>query len=136
MGPEPESKKERQKMEKSTLFDNLLNAPKEIRWDTISGFDAIMGVDDEVMNGLLIGYHTARQKGADEMILELTSCHLHADDAARILDAAGVRSVLVDADSTATVKIIRAFLSAGWQASATMISYDDGDRPALRLSRA
>lgn len=123
-------------MKKVTLFENLINAPKEIRWDTISNFDAIMGVNDEVMNGLLIGYHTARQKGADEMILELTSCHLHAADAARVLDAAGVRSVLVDGDSTAALKIVHAFLSAGWQASATMISYDDGNRPALRLSRA
>ena len=136
MGPEPKSKKGKAKMEKSTLFENLLNAPKEIRWDTISNFDAIMGVNDEVMNGLLIGYHTARQKGANEMILELTSCHLNAADAPRILDAAGVRSALVDADSTATVKIIRAFLAAGWQASPAMISDDDGDRPALRLSRA
>ena len=123
-------------MEKSTLFENLLNTPKEIRWDTISGFDAIMGVDDEVMNGLLTLYRAARINEADEMILGLTFGHFCAADAARILDAAGIRSVLVDGDSTAALKIVHAFLSAGWRASATMISYDDGDRPALRLSRA
>lgn len=123
-------------MEKSTLFENLLNAPKETRWTTISNFDAIMGVNDEVMDGLLIGYHTAQLKDADEMILDLISCHLHAADAARILDAAGIRSALVDADSIATVKIVRAFLAAGWRASPAMISDDNGDRPALRLARA
>lgn len=123
-------------MEKSALFENLINAPKETRNDTISSFAALMGVDGETVHSLLTLYCAARFNEADEMILGMTFGHFCAADAAHVLDAAGVRSVLVDGDSTAALKIVHAFLSAGWRASATMISYDDGDRPALRLSRA
>ena len=123
-------------MKKSTLFENLINAPKETRNGTIDNFAALMGVDVQTVHSLLTLYRAARMNEAAEMILGLTFGHFCAADAARILDAAGVRSVLVDGDSTAALKIVHAFLSAGWRASATMISYDDGDRPALRLSRA
>ena len=70
------------------------------------------------------------------MILGVGFSTICAADAARILDAAGIRSVLVDCDSTAGVKIVCAFMSAGWQTFPTVIGYDDGDHPALRLSRA
>ena len=123
-------------MKKVALFENLINTPKEARNDTISNFAALMGVDGETIHSLLTLYRAAGHNKADEMILGLTFGHFCAADAARILDAAGVRSVLVDGDSTAALKIVHAFLSAGWQASATVISCDDGDRPALRLSRA
>lgn len=123
-------------MEKSALLENLINAPKETRNNTIDNFAAIMGVDVQTVHSLLTLYRAARFNEADEMILGLTFGHFCGADAARILDAAGVRSVLVDGDSTAALKIVHAFLSAGWQASATMISDDSGNRPALRLSRA
>lgn len=126
-------------MEKVTLFENLLNATdrdgNRARHATVTNFAALMGVDGETVFSLLTLYRAARVNEADEMILGLTFGHFCAADAARLLDAAGVRSVLVDGDSTAALKIVHAFLSAGWQASATMISYGDGDRPALRLSR-
>ena len=127
-------------MEKVTLFENLLNATdsdgNKARHDTVTNFAAIMGVDDQTVFSLLTLYRTAVRNEANEMILDTFSCVIRAADAARILDAAGVRSILVSVDSTAVVKIVHAFLSAGWQASATMISDDSGDRPALRLSRA
>lgn len=127
-------------MEKVTMFENLLNATdsdgNKARHDTVTNFAAIMGVDDQTVFSLLTLYRTAVRNEANEMILDTFSCVIRAADAARILDAAGVRSILVSVDSTAVVKIVHAFLSAGWQASATMISDDSGDRPALRLSRA
>lgn len=125
-------------MEKVTLFENLLNAPKETRDDTIDNFAALMGVDDFTVNILLTMYCAARRKNANEITLELRAGHIRGADAARILDAAGVRSILVDGESTATLKIVCGFLSAGWQASAVMIfdfvTHDDS--PVLRLSRA
>ena len=127
-------------MEKVTMFENLLNATdsdgNKARHDTVTNFAAIMGVDDQTVFSLLTLYRTAVRNEANEMILDTFSCVIRAADAARILDAAGVRSILVSVDSTAVVKIVHAFLSAGWQASATMISDDSGDRPALRLARA
>ena len=121
-------------MKKVTPFENLINA--ESRHDTVTNFAALMDVDAEAVFTLLTLYRAARINEADEMILDSLLGCICAADAVRILDAAGVRSVLVDGDSTAALKIVHGFLSAGWQASAAMISYDDGDRPALRLSRA
>lgn len=127
-------------MEKVTLFENLLNATdcegNRARRTTVTNFAALMGVDDQTVFDLLALYRTAIRNEASEMILGVGFGIICAADAARILDAAGVRSVLVDGDSTAALKSVHAFLSAGWQASATMISDDSGDRPALRLSRA
>ena len=126
-------------MEKSTLFENLINIPSETRNAAIDNFAALMGVDVQTVHALLTCYHTARQKGADEMILDLTfgSSVYFTTDAARILDAAGVRTVLVADKSSAVLRILHVFLSAGWQVSADMVSDKyDGDRPALRLSRA
>lgn len=123
-------------MEKVTPFENLINAPKDTRNDTINNFATLMSVDCQTVHELLTLYRTAVRNEANEMILGVGFGIICAADAARILDAAGVRSVLVDGDSTAALKSIHAFLSAGWQASAAMIGYDDGDRPALRLSRA
>ena len=127
-------------MEKVTMFENLLNATdsdgNKARHDTVTNFAAIMGVDDQTVFSLLTLYRTAVRNEANEMILDTFSCVIRAADAARILDAAGVRSILVSVDSTAVVKIVHAFLSAGWQASATMISDDSDDSPVLRLARA
>lgn len=125
-------------MEKVTLFENLLNVPKETRNDTINNFADLMGVDDQTVFSLLTLYRTAVRNEANEMILGVGFGIICAADAARILDAAGVRSILVDGDSTATLKIVCGFLSAGWQASVIMI-FDfavGDDSPVLRLARA
>lgn len=127
-------------MEKVTLFENLLNATdrdgNKARHATIDNFAAVMGVDEQTVFDLLTLYRTAVRNEANEMILGVGFSTICAADAARILDAAGIRSVLVDCDSTAEVKIVCAFMSAGWRTSPTVIGYDDGDHPALRLSRA
>ena len=123
-------------MEKVTLFDNLINTPKEIRNATIANFAALMGVDTQTLHTLLTCYYTAQHDNANEMRLDLTFGGFCAPDAARVLDAAGVRSVLVADKSTTVLKVLHAFLSAGWQVSADTINDKyDGDRPALRLSR-
>lgn len=125
-------------MEKVTLFENLLNVPKETRNDTINNFADLMGVDDFTVSILLTMYCAARRKSANEITLDLGAGHIRGADAARVLDAAGVRSILVDGDSTATLKIVCGFLSAGWQASVIMI-FDfavGDDSPVLRLARA
>ena len=73
------------------------------------------------------------------MILDLTfgSSVYYTADAARILDAAGVQSVLVADDSSAVLRVLHAFLTAGWQVSADTVTYIDGGKcPVLRLSRA
>lgn len=127
-------------MEKVPLFENLLNATdsdgNRARHAAVTNFAAIMGVDEQTVFDLLTLYRTAVRNEANEMILDAFSCTICAADAARILDAAGVRSILVSVDSTAAVKIVCAFMHAGWQTSPTVIGYDDGDRPALRLARA
>lgn len=123
-------------MEKVPLFENLINLPKETRNDTINDFAAIMSVDCQVVHSLLTCYHTAREKNYGAMILDLTfgSSVYYTDDAARILDVADVREFLLADESSAVLKILHVFLSAGWDVSATKISDEhEGTRPALRL---
>lgn len=130
-------------MDNITLFDNLIKAPKETRDNTINNFAALMNVDAQTVHTLLICYSDSQLENADEMELDMaftTSSNFCAADAVRILDAAGVRSgsVLldVDGDSTAALKIVHAFLTAGWRVSATTVSIEcEEERPALRLSR-
>lgn len=123
-------------MEKVTLFENLLNATA--RHATVTNFAALMGVDDQTVFDLLTLYRSARRNGANEMIMDVfLDCN--AADAARILDAAGIRSILVcghNVGITAEVKITCAFMHEGWQACPTVINCADGDRPAQRLTRA
>lgn len=123
-------------MEKSPLFENLINIPNsESRNDTIKNFADIMGVDYQTLCALLTCYHTTQLDYDKEMILDLTFS-FRTEDAARILDAAGIRSVLVTDKSTMVLKVLHDFLSAGWKVSAETVSDAfDGIRPALRLSR-
>ena len=122
-------------MEKSLMFENLIGLPNETRNATISDFATIMGVDYQTLCTLLTCYHTTQLDYDKEMILDL-AFSFRTDDAARILDAAGIRSVLVTDKSTMVLKVLHDFLSAGWKVSADMVSDAfDGVRPALRLSR-
>lgn len=141
MGPEPETKKERQKMEKSTLFENLLNAPKKTRNGTIANFATVMGVDGGTVYTLLANYHDSqRVRGDDEMILDLTfisAGNFCAADAPRILDAAGIRSIRLDGVNGFTLELLGVFQAAGWQISTITVTRFGGDKDrALRLSRA
>lgn len=122
-------------MEKSPLFENLIGLPNETRNATISDFATIMGVDYQTLVNLLTCYHTAQLDCDKEMILDLSFSFCTAT-APRILDAAGIRSVLVTDKSTMVLKVLHDFLSAGWKVSAETVSDAfDGIRPALRLSR-
>ena len=124
-------------MEKVTLFENLLNATdsdgNRARRAAVTNFAALMGVDRDTVFDLLTMY---RANKADVMIMDAFLDCICAADAARVLDAAGLQSVLVNLDCPDAVKTVCAFMSAGWQACHTVIGYDDGDRPAMRLTRA
>lgn len=124
-------------MEKSTLFENLINTTA--RRDTIASFAALMGVDADTVYSLFFAYRFSRKINASEMILDAGFDQICAADAPRILEAAGIRSILVDAsrDDAPEVKLVCAFMSAGWRSSNTGIVYEDGEyHKALKLSRA
>lgn len=128
-------------MEKSTLFENLLNAPKKTRNGMIANFATVMGVDGGTVHTLLANYHDSqRVYGADEMILDLTflsAGNFCAADAPRILDAAGIRSIRLDSVNGFILELMDAFQAAGWQTSTITVTRFGGckDR-ALRLFRA
>lgn len=124
-------------MEKVTLFEILINLPKETRNATIDNFAAIISADSQAVHSLLTCYHTAREKNYYAMILDLTfgSSVYYTTDVICILDVVDVRTVLVADESSAVLKILHNFLSAGWDVYATKISDEHEDRPALRLSR-